>query len=57
MEKRFEFLRGKDLHPINLSEEELEAYWNLWLKTGTSFKCCRRGSIFTRSFNVRRLNQ
>jgi hypothetical protein len=29
---RDEFLSEEDLDLVNLSEEELEAWWNLWLK-------------------------
>lgn len=30
-ERRDEFLSDEDLDLRNLSDEELEAYWNLWL--------------------------
>ena len=36
MERRDEFLSEEDLDLENLSEQELEAYWKLWLTQAQS---------------------
>ena len=52
-ERRDEFLSDEDLDLRNLSAEELETYWRLWLTPGPGHE--RRGPrlLFTRRVRAR----